>query len=124
MPDPADKARPGVRVVDDPEVASRNGFAVESFVRPDKRFGLRLWFDGHKTVVDEETAWTIIRLMVQALAAAEGDALVFGAISKLMDEETAARMLEMMRDERGARDVSFTRRHFFERITDKGQRDG
>jgi hypothetical protein len=130
MPNPADKGRPGVTVSDDPAKASKGGFVVDSVVRPDGKIVLRLFFDGHKTVVDEETAWTLVRIMVQALSAAEADALVYSAFKRLGDgdDEMAGKVLMMMRDERGRRDVAFTREHFFKRMTEgsieRGDDDG
>lgn len=111
-----DHSRRPSAVKGDIESQSEGHFLVESGVNNDANAYVRAFFDGNKVVMDSETGWTVVRLLTEALGAAEGDALVYKWAKANLDEEAAARMLIAMREQRELRDVSARHKHFYERI--------
>lgn len=98
---------------------AEQGFAVESGVNTEGRAYARVWFGESKQVMDTDTGWTIVRLLAEALAAAEADALIHSWARREVGPDKAAYMIGAMREERGRADVSAERRHFYKRITDR-----
>lgn len=112
-----DRSRPGMKGVGFANAReAEDGFAVESGVNTDGKVYVRVWVGGVKQVMGIRDGWTVVRLLSEALAAAEADALVYQWAKRTWDEEKAAAILGMMRDERERADVSSAREHFYERI--------